>query len=115
MDGNYTKSMAYRFKQADLVIYLDMPRWQCLLRALISQLCFLSKNKRDDIPSDCKERINITFYKWIWNYPKRSRDKALALIEHHEGPVFHLRSNTEICRFIELFKTLTGKKNDIHT
>ena len=110
MDGNYTKTMAYRFKQANLVIYLDMPRWRCLLRVIIRRLIFLFNSRRDDIPYDCKEKINFRFYNWIWNYPQRSRNQALAMIKKYPGPAYHLRSNAEICNLLESLKTVYKHK-----
>ena len=101
MDGNYTKTMAYRFKYASSVIYLDIPRWGCLFRAIIRRFRFYIDSNRDDLPPDCNERIDFAFYRWIWNYPKRSRNQALLLLHQHEGPVYHLRSTTDIYQFIK--------------
>lgn len=51
---------------------------------------------RDDIPSGCNERINIEFYRWVWNYPKRSRFNTLKLLNDFSGKIYHLKSSREI-------------------
>ena len=106
MDGNYTKTMAARFEHASTIIYLDIPRWKCLLRVVIRRFRLIYNKKRDDIPENCNERMNVEFYRWIWNYPKRSRNEALALLNASDKIIFHLKSNRDVRCFIKNISAL---------
>jgi adenylate kinase family enzyme len=55
---------------ADLVIYLDLPRHQCLRRALQRSLRHV-RTQRPEFPSDCPEwKIIPTLAGIIWRFPK---------------------------------------------
>ena len=101
MDGNYTDTLPLRLKYASSVIFLDIPRWKCLLRALIRRFRFFHNKKRTDIPEHCKEKLNFSFYSWIWHYPKRSREKTLVLLEAYSGAKFYLKNKHDIKQFIQ--------------
>jgi adenylate kinase family enzyme len=101
MDGNYTDTLPLRLKYASSVIFLDVPRWKCLSRALIRRFRFYHNKKRTDIPEHCKEKLNFSFYSWIWHYPKRSREKTLALLEAYNGAKFYLKNKHDMKQFIQ--------------
>lgn len=96
MDGNYSKTIPLRVNYASSIIYLDTPRWKCLLRTFLRRFRFIYNKTRDDIPADCKERVSLDFYKWIWDYPKRSRKQALKTLEEFTGPAYHLKSKADV-------------------
>ncbi len=104
MDGNYSKTIATRLQYADVVIFLDIPRYICLLRVILRRFKIFSNKKRVDIPQDCKERMSFEFYKWIWNFPKRSRPSILELLENtskkQKTQVIILKNSTQINEFI---------------
>jgi len=79
MDGNYSATMPRRAEFADAIVYLDLPRWLCLLRVLRRAAFGFGRN-RPDVAPGCPERFDWTFLKWVWNYPTRSRPKTLALL-----------------------------------
>lgn len=106
MDGNYTRTMADRFKHASTIIYLDFPRWKCLLRVIIRRFRIIFNKKRNDIPANCDEKLNIEFYRWIWNYPDRSRNETIALLNESNKTTFHLKSNREVRCFIKHTRSL---------
>ena len=100
MDGNYTSSLPLRMKYATSIIYLDVPRWKCLLRAFIRRFRLFHNLKRQDIPKDCKDRINLEFYQWIWNYPHRSRPKTMSMLQNFPRQVFILKTRKDIRAFL---------------
>lgn len=102
MDGNYTQCLSFRLSEATSVIYLDMPRYKCLWRAFKRRLKFWVK--RDDLPSGCIDRLSLQFYLWIWNYPKRSRQKTLDLINGFNGTVHIFKNEKQIKNWLNKMK-----------
>jgi adenylate kinase family enzyme len=80
MDGNYSRTMELRIAAADTVIFLDLPRTVCLWRVVKRAVRYYGKN-RPDMAEGCNEKLDFEFVSWIWNYPKRTRPKAEALLE----------------------------------
>ncbi|MCL6604602.1 MAG: DNA topology modulation protein [Paenibacillus sp.] len=80
IDGNYSRTMDIRISRADLIIYLDMPRWLCMYRILKRRVMY-HKKSRPDMNEECPEKIDFEFIKWVWNYRKRSRIKTIEKLE----------------------------------
>jgi adenylate kinase family enzyme len=101
MDGNYSGTLERRLAACDTVVFLDLPRTVCVWRVLKRRVMYLA-TPRPDIAEGCRERFNAEFLLWVWNYPVRSRPKALALLEKHGGGkrIVRLRSSAEVERFL---------------
>jgi adenylate kinase family enzyme len=99
MDGNFSSTMARRAEMADAIVFLDLPRWLCLMRVLRRAAMGYGKARADVAPG-CPERFDWAFLKWNWNYPKRSRPKTLALLQAYPGSAVALRSQGEVRRWI---------------
>lgn len=80
MDGNYSRTIDLRISRADLIIYLDMPRWLCLYRILKRRVKY-HKKTRPDMNEECPEKIDLEFIRWVWKYRGRSRLKTLEKLE----------------------------------
>ena|ERR1044072_1581350 len=102
MDGNYSRTMKLRMPAADTVIFLDLPRAICLWRMFKRVLRYYGKN-RPDMAAGCKEKFDLEFLLWIWNYPNRTRPKVEALLKDFQDKikVIRLRSTKEVENFIE--------------
>lgn len=101
IDGNYSRTLDRRMKRADLIVYLDMPRWLCLYRVLKRRIQYHGKT-RPDLNEDCPEKLDLEFLKWIWNYRKRSRAKTLDKLEQVKGQteVVIIRSGQQLQAFV---------------
>ena len=77
IDGNYGGTMRKRMVAADAIIYLDASRMLCILGVLKRRIF---GNRADEIPG-CKERVDLEFLQWIWNYPKKNRPTIMRLLE----------------------------------
>jgi adenylate kinase family enzyme len=91
MDGNFSSTMPRRAERAEAIVFLDLPRWLCLLRVLRRVITGYGRS-RDDVAPGCPERFDWGFLKWIWNYPIRSRPKTLKLLRGYSGIAVVLRS-----------------------
>lgn len=80
IDGNYSGTMDIRVKRADLIIYLDMPRWLCLYRVIKRRIMF-HKKTRPDVHEGCPEKIDLEFLQWVWNFRRKNRKSILDKLE----------------------------------
>jgi adenylate kinase family enzyme len=101
MDGNYSGTLDLRTEACDTVIFLDMPTWICLYRALKRYLKYRNRN-RPDLDAGCQEKLDLTFILWIWSYKKRTRPNIVKLIQENCSgkSVIWLQSNADVERFI---------------
>lgn len=82
IDGNYTETLDIRFKQADLIIFLNLNRFICLSSVLRRR-----KKKRIDFPNYLDYKFDkefISFCKRLLDFPKSRKKVILAL--HDEYP-----------------------------
>jgi adenylate kinase family enzyme len=80
IDGNYSRTMDLRIKRADVIIYLDMPRYLCIYRIVKRRFMYHNKT-RPDMREGCPEKLDLAFVKWVWNYRKRSRMGTLGRLQ----------------------------------
>ncbi|MGW7776548.1 DNA topology modulation protein [Staphylococcus xylosus] len=100
IDGNYTAILEKRIEAADTIIFLNINRSICYYR--VFKRLFKNINKtRLDMGKGCKERINFTFLKYIWNYPKYRKPFLLEKFRklENEKTIFVLNNNKEIKNF----------------
>ncbi|WCT54708.1 AAA family ATPase [Paenibacillus kyungheensis] len=80
IDGNYSRTLDIRIERADVIVFLDMPRWLCMYRIVKRRIQYHGRT-RPDLNEDCPEKLDIGFLKWVWNYRKRNRVKTLEKLE----------------------------------
>ncbi len=83
MDGNYKSTFDSRFKRADTIIFFDFPRRTSLYGALKRRMQY-RKKFREDMPSDWKEKADLTFLKYVWSFNKNSRHKVTEALEKNK-------------------------------
>ena len=97
IDGNYNSTLELRFAAADLIIFLDINRFVCILSAARR-----AGRKRSDLPGYLEEsrwfsKRFFGFAKWLWEYPKAFRPQVLALRDMYPHKVFlHVKSRREV-------------------
>lgn len=107
MEGIYTRILPERIAHADVVIFLDMPRYLCMWRVLKRAVCNIGKQVPGD-PEGCKQSVFSTkfleFFTWVWNFNKRNRATVLAMLQSPEykgKQIYILRSPQEMDEFIK--------------
>ena len=96
IDGNYATTLEIRYKEADLVIFLDISRLQCMWSAVFRQ-----GKKRSDLPDYLEEKVLDKefweFLKWIWSFPMYERKELLEMQKRYpEKEFIHIRSRKEM-------------------
>ena len=101
IDGNHASTLDVRLPAADTVVFLDMPRWLCMTRVVTRSLRH-RRRARIDRAEGCRERLNWSFLKWVWTFPKHGREQIEdALARHGDGTeVIVLRRRRDITRFV---------------
>lgn len=79
IDGNFDSTLELRAQYADLIILLNYPRHISLTRAFKRYFTNIGRTRKDMTPG-CKEKIDIEFVKWIWNFNSNALPPILDLI-----------------------------------
>jgi adenylate kinase family enzyme len=88
MDGNYASTFDLRVPRATAIVWLDLPRWRCLLNVLWRVAKHRGRG-RPDLGPECVENFDRSFLRWIWSYPVKMRPKTARMLER-------LRSNQRV-------------------
>jgi len=109
IDGNYGGTIDIRLQASDTVIFLDINRFICLFRAMKRSIKQFGKT-RSDMGSDCKERFDLNFVKWIYEYPLKRKPQILEKLSKLEEnvEVFVLKGQRDIDMFLNRIENNTG-------
>lgn len=101
IDGNYSGTMDLRLEKCDTAIFLDFPRHVCTWRVIKRVLKNYGRTRVDLAPG-CPEKIDVSFIKWTWNYPNRSRSKVMQRLERvrERVSIVRLTTNREVEKFL---------------
>jgi adenylate kinase family enzyme len=99
IDGNYGGTLDVRLGAADAVVFLDFPR-RTTVPAVLRRWW---RHRGHDVQAPgCAERLDGTFVRWVWNYRRDSRPRALAAIAAHarHAQVVTLTTRAAVRRFL---------------
>ncbi|PEE24663.1 topology modulation protein [Bacillus toyonensis] len=104
IDGNYGGTMDLRLNAADTIIFLDIHRTICVYRAFKRIVQYRNKT-RSDMGAGCEERLDLQFFKWIWEYPNKKKPAILKRLDQlSKGKeVIILKSPNEVKRFLKKY------------
>ena len=81
IEGMAIRFAEYRFAKADVIIFLDIPRYCCFWR--IFKRTYKNWGKEHCAPG-CPERgPTLKFLRFVWNFNYGHRDKILQLLEKY--------------------------------
>ncbi|PSL40466.1 adenylate kinase family enzyme [Planomicrobium soli] len=105
IDGNYTATAGVRLKEADTLIYLELPLPVCLYRVLKRWLINIGRT-RPDLAEGCPEKMDWAFLKFIVTtysarkVKMRERMKAFQNVRPGNTVIF-LTSKKQIADFLK--------------
>jgi adenylate kinase family enzyme len=101
MDGNYSSTFDIRMPRADTVIWLDSPRHVCMRRVLVRTLKGYGRT-RPDGPDGCPERIDLGFFRFVWDFQSKSRPRILEGMRTYGGNfrLFQFKTDGEAESFL---------------
>ncbi|MGC2310124.1 MAG: hypothetical protein WA432_00710 [Candidatus Babeliaceae bacterium] len=119
IEGLYVKVLQQRVAHADVVIFLDMPRFLCIWYVLKRAIVNFGKVIPGD-PENCRQQIFsfefLRFLKWVWDFNNRYRQMILNILHNDEfkdsantesssgqgkKQIYILRSSKEIAAFVQ--------------
>ena len=104
MDGNFARTLSWRLERCDTVIYLDYPRWQCVL-GVLKRILTTCGRTRPDMGPGCKERFDWEFLCWVWNFNRDKRERFYRMIEETKhAQVIILRNRKKGKEFLNSLK-----------
>jgi adenylate kinase family enzyme len=80
MDGGFITHSQARFERCDTIVWIELPIWLCLLRALWRMASQFGRARADLAPG-CPERFDLEFYRYIWTWNRKVRPRLQAAIE----------------------------------
>lgn len=101
LDGNYGSTLDIRLRYSDTIIFLDINRFTCLVRAILRSVKSYGRT-RPDMAEGCKEHFDISFAKWILEYPTKRKPGILERLNAlpPEKSVIILSSPKEVEEFL---------------
>lgn len=101
IDGNYGGTLDLRLEACDAVVFLDLPRLVCLGRVL-KRVALYRKEPRPDMAAGCPEKVDLEFFKYIWDYPRKRKPGVLEKLKSYSESkaVTILSSQSEIESFL---------------
>lgn len=106
LDGNNLSVSESRFKNADVIIFLNIPRYKCIWRIIKRAFKYYGKST----PTSADQCIEsffdlrfLRFLKWVWNFKRRNLNKIIELLDFYSKnkEIYILRSQYEIDEFIK--------------
>lgn len=101
VEGNYNKIAPKRFEEADIVFYFCFNRFKCLYGQLNRYFRYRDK-VRDEYITDCKERLNWEFLKWIvYKGRSKQRKRKLLSIAKNAKEYYIFKNRKQVNKYLE--------------
>ena len=104
MDGTNPSSFDLRLPRTDLVIWVRLPRWRCLLGVYRRATRYVGRH-RPEMADGCVEQWpDREFLSYIWNFERKFAPRIIEEIEKHgpNVPVVTLKSHGEMAQLLDL-------------
>ena len=83
IDGTYSSTLQQRIDKSDLVIFLDYSRIT-QVKSVMQRFIKNHGKEKEEIPG-CKEKMDMKFFLFVWNWRKRKRDSIVDIIKNIEN------------------------------
>lgn len=81
IDGNFDSTLELRVTYADLVIFLDYSRFQCV-KGVIKRYIKYRGSTRPDMGEACEEKLDWRFLKYIWTFNQHTKPNIIKQLQH---------------------------------
>jgi len=103
MDGTGSSTFDLRLPRTDVVVWVRLPRWRCLLGVTTRWLRWRGRPRPEMAPG-CPEKLDREFLGFIWSFERRFVPLIVAGIERYKPdvPVLQLKSHREMRHLLDL-------------
>lgn len=107
IDGMNLKLLDYRAQRAEVIIFLDFPRYVCFWRIFKRMFQYYGKSAPTSAQG-CPERFSwdfIKFLKWVWDFKNKQLKRAKILLDKYasEKRIYVFTSQKEVDIFLNNF------------
>ncbi|RYG60203.1 MAG: AAA family ATPase [Alphaproteobacteria bacterium] len=82
VDGNYRRLSESLRERADVIVFLDFPRWYCMYQVIQRWAMHRTGlRKRVDLAEGFRDEFNFAFLKWVWNWRQQNRLRWLETLQ----------------------------------
>lgn len=100
IDGNYRETLDLRLNYCDTVIYLDYRR-SVAIRGIFKRYFQYKNKERDSIANGCPEKIDRSFFMWVWHFNKKAKPLIMEKINKCENvDVYVFKNRRSLNKFI---------------
>lgn len=92
IDGNYENSLSLRLERADLVVWLQVPRYICMYRIMKRYLKSLVRENKVGNP----KRLDWEFIKFVWYFPSKQEEMKLLITSYQHIELWEIKSENEL-------------------
>ena len=106
IEGHKTPAFDVCLPRADTIIVIEQPRLVCMWRAVKRTVTHIGRT-RPDIGPGCREKLDPGFYRYIWEFSRKTAPAAESAISQYgrRANILRLRSDREIDRFVSGLST----------
>ncbi len=110
IDGNFASTIDIRLQEADTAVYLDFPRIICLWQVIKRWIFYIGRS-RPDMGEGCREKIDLEFMMWIWNFNRTHREMMLEKLEKRKEKknIHILKNHKEIADFLNKVRSYSSR------
>lgn len=116
IEGMATRYFDYRLKQADIIIFLDVPLYICLYRIFKRAFLNFGKVFFSSAP-ECPERFpDWEFLSYVWNFNKKQKLEVEDLLKEcsKNKKIFIVKNQRELDVLIEFFERFADSEKPHH-
>ena len=111
IEGNYLSSSELLLREADTIIFLDIPPLVCLLRVMKRHLAYRRLSRRD-IPEGSTDKLTMSHILKVVTFPLEDRRTIKQKLRNYKSKqIIWLRSRKEVEDFLAQQKQDGDEKN----
>ncbi|SHH89766.1 AAA family ATPase [Clostridium intestinale] len=104
IDGNIGRTIPFRLKYCDTVIYMDFSRLKCVY-GVIKRVIKCYGKSRTDMGGYCPEKFNMKkfeFLKSVWNFNKNNRKRYYDMLQSaNDVKIIILKSRRQVRELLQ--------------